>query len=643
MQKKINLLPAHRLSRLFYKDELVSDIIMPDTGRIEVHYEGLTHFDGPIPSYSSLNTYFLNGDSLDTDLLVPRFPNYTANQINYYDTCIQNYTTRWKYIYSTTWEEVFYNIGYVNQGDQIELTYHSDIIGSGEEYYYEPYSIYELWLDSTTFYGWDVTFDQYDPCISSDLNYLWVIVRFKNDFELTASVQPDTLYPGVTANVIIKKRLPDGTLEDFDTTQTFEVAKLEGCVFGDILAADSLKSYFYGVHQPIKFLVDTSAAVMDTLVSDTGKVMLRVGLVDTTQMMKIKKNNFHLPRGQATDVTNCYTGRVYTENFDNAVALVENPLEIISPVPGDTNWISATPQMPDVICKARMKSYKSGTVKYQWKYWVIDTLKRRNKNNGQFYSLCPRISRSVFSGYSYATNNDTTNWTVPFRKDSGSFYFKAIWYKHDSNFNQPANGCDSSYTEYEGGNEVFTGGNISVKLIAYNMQGKKLAEDSISAGKLLGKNQNNMDSVYSYLNSNEVKAIMIKESKTKQFETGSTRYPKFEAGWPVYGYPNGYGIMQIDNRPAAVEEQLWNWKSNIDGGKSKFESSKTYSTTRMDNAIKDGATYVDSIYYMNAYQIYNGGWYWDWDKNHKVWKESTSKKSTNHYGREVYLIYKGLQ
>lgn len=73
---------------------------------------------------------------------------------------------------------------------------------------------------------------------------------------------------------MIRHRLPDETIEDFDPEQIFEVGMLEGCMAGAILADGETESYFYGVTQPIKFV---AAADVE---SDTGVVKLRIGLIE---------------------------------------------------------------------------------------------------------------------------------------------------------------------------------------------------------------------------------------------------------------------------------------------------------------------------------------------------------------------------
>ncbi|HSD63000.1 MAG TPA: hypothetical protein VLB50_04350 [Ignavibacteriaceae bacterium] len=630
---ELNGLPENNLKK---NTSVASSLIMPSRGTLQIYYSYVNHFDYSLPDYSTLNSYFFRGDSSKVDSIMPRLTTPIINYETIWDYCYDQITYRQVYYYNSSNDtNVYkYNVGNVNQGDTVQFTYFSDNIETGDTITYGITDTVEYYQNGELV-GWDVTFGWYDYCIQRYVNILQVFIGVMKDYELLVNIEPGILYPGDTASVVIKKlMLQDSSIVDFDSSQTFEVAKLEGCIWGDILAEDSLSAYFYGARQPIKFVVDTSAAVIDSLASDSGKVLISVGVIENNQKAKI-----HL---QPNDITDCFTNILEIQDTTKSQAKIKNPLEIISPTAEDTNWISDVPNMPLIICNARMNGYFWGNVKYRWSFWVNSNLSRRNKNKaGHWYSLCPRISQSVFLGYSYATNNEITQWTVPFLVDSGYYYYKAIWYKTDTTFHQPANGCDSSYSQYEGGNVVFTGGDVSIKVTAYNIQGKKLGEDSISAGQILGKNQTDLNVIYNYANSNEIKAILQCESRTKQFET-TPRFPKYEIGWPLYGYPNGYGLMQIDNRPAAVEEQLWNWKANINGGIVHFDSAKAYSERYMKNAIKNGAIRTDSIYYMNAFQNYNGGRYWDWKGKEQGWQENTQKLADNHYGRNVYLVYIGL-
>ncbi len=322
---------------------------------------------------------------------------------------------------------------------------------------------------------------------------------------LDVTISPSEIFAGDTAQVIIKKRLPDGTLVDFDTTQTYEVGMLDGCILGKIHADGVDTNYIYGVTQPIYFIADTS-------VTDSGDVLLRVGIIEQT---KTNKNNNQTEQMESY----CHYGSFLSSSYDDARASVENPLKIIYPTPTTINEISAIPQMPAINCSAVfMKSY-SEAIKFEWKFIVLKHYSRRTSG---YVSVCERISRSEFQGLSYADfGNIFTIWTVPFDVDSGFFYFKAVQPSQDPNFPKEYYGCEGETDEWydETSNEIFTGGNVFITLTAKNNQtGEILAKlIEIPSGKILGTNPDDPSTIYAYANSNKIKAILQIESKENQF------------------------------------------------------------------------------------------------------------------------------
>jgi len=471
---------------------------------------------------------------------------------------------------------------------------------------------------------------------------------------IVASISPSEIFPGDTANVILKNRLTDGTLENFPPEQTFEVAKLEGCIFGNILVGDSLSSYFY-VAQPIKFVVDTSISVFDTLAADTGKVMLRVGVVN--QLNKLKTHNEMV---QPSIISDCFVGSFNSESYDNANTKIFNPLEIISPTKNDTNWITAAPQMPSILCRARMKNYIWGEVTFNWEFWVRYTLYRHS-----FYradTLCRRTGMIKITGTSTANNTDITSWVVPFNLsnlDSAKFASKQpeIYFRPD--YGGDCNEVRNSWTE---GDNIFIGGYVFVKVTARNSAGKIIGFVQQNSGEILGKNPA-PQTVKDYANPLDYRAIIIHESDkslmqfnnkdtTKYYTDYNYELPGWQynrKGYPLYGPPNGFGLAQIDNGPAPDEMDLWNWKNNVDDGRIAFNNDKTIS---MNYLNKYNAVYVDSIFYMNAYELYNShNMYWNITLEFKSlffiwypvwgWKENPKRGSQN-YGKLVYDIYKQL-
>ncbi len=96
---------------------------------------------------------------------------------------------------------------------------------------------------------------------------------------------PDVVRAADTAEVVIKKRNSDGTLEDFPQGQTFELAVLDGCVNGNILVGDSIGVYFSDAQLPIYFVA------ADSVEGDSGVVRLRVGTELSGSAMKLLKQD----------------------------------------------------------------------------------------------------------------------------------------------------------------------------------------------------------------------------------------------------------------------------------------------------------------------------------------------------------------
>jgi len=490
-----------------------------------------------------------------------------------------------------------------------------------------------------------------------DGKQLWgsgIITIGKDSSHIKAYFENSDLAPGDTVNVIVKKVDGNGNESDYPPGTPFEVAIVKGCGLGLI---NGTSDHLSNIQQPIKFVVADSLTGTDTV------VVLRVGapiveesaankkVVNTPALSKAKNaiSNMKMKTAQNTnakilaqtadeDVCTSYTP-IYSDNSDAAATIKKLELEIIYPIPTTTEQITAEPKMPTVICKAKLTSNYQGVVKYEWKYIVRKFYGRRDINNS---SICVRISKSEFKGLSYSDlGGEITAWTVPFDKDSGYFYFKSL--QPGKNKSDPLNyiyGCAGETDKwYDTNKEIFTGGDVLITLTAKNYHtGKVLAIlDTVHSGKILGINPD-VPVIHAYANSNKIKAIMWQEGKTNHF-TGVEINSKFwwpynEEGWPLYGKPNGYGLMQLDNGPAATERQLWNWKANVDGGKKKLNSA--YNEVFEYHGVPDEEKYNLT----NAFQNYNrgnGSQYYTWDRSKKRWEINQNRRSE--YGKKVYNKY----
>ncbi len=455
-------------------------------------------------------------------------------------------------------------------------------------------------------------------------NYASAQLTIKWD-SLYVEISPDEIFAGDTVDIIIKKRLPDGTFQDFDSSQTFEIATLEGCILGNIMVNDSLGSYFYDVHQPIKFVV------ADSVNTDSAIVLLRIGLVEQN---KKQKNNEFIE-------TSCFTGYFQSQQYQNAQAIIGNPLNIIFPANTDTMWITEGPQMPTVICKAKLKNYNKGTVTYYWEYWVSYTFYRHAFRTSD--TLCSRTGKIKISGTSNATNSDTTYWEVPFTIDGldSAVFIAQHWTE-----------CTDTILGWNEGENVFTGGYVFIQITAKNNAGKIIGFKQQNAGMILGRNPA-PQAIKDYAGTNELKAIIYHESLI----IGVGRWLHFnpydidlyyknfgwlegwkynKGGYPHYGVPNGYGLAKIDNHPSPSELDLWNWKNNVNTSRARLESAKTFSNNYI---VRTNATFEYDKYWMNAFHHYNSGLlYWNWEPING-WYENKKATKNNKYGYNVYEIY----
>lgn len=429
---------------------------------------------------------------------------------------------------------------------------------------------------------------------------------------LDVKVVPDTIYPGDTAQVVIKKRLPDGTLIDFVSTQTYVAGMLDGCILGKLVAGVQEGAYVEDVLQPIYFIADTSA---DT----TGSVLLRVGLVELTDKPQIKNS-------QQTDLveSDCFIGGQFG-NYDNVTVVKEHPIEIIYPTSNSPDeWITSEPAMPEISYAVELHSHIGQQVKLICEYEVSCTYQRRSPEG---YPICSRTSKVIYHDTLDAEGGVINVNPVIFTKDKATFEFKARGHR--------GSGCNETITTWDEGDDVFTGGSVTIRVTATDLSWDAFAFREQVANRILGINPDTQ-AIDEYANSNEIKAILFVEAKTNQF-TGegidpSMWWPYDEPGFPLYGAPNGYGLMQLDNSLVATEKQLWNWKANIDGGTNKYNNLKSIALNRIKKH-----PYTEEVLLKCAFQLYHSyEMYYEWTKS-KGWQPIEGV--AHNYGYQAYKKY----
>lgn len=493
-------------------------------------------------------------------------------------------------------------------------------------------------------------------------------------------VRPDEIAPGDTAEISLLGRYDDGSISSFDANQVFDVQIIKGGEYGTLYtpAYNFSSDELYGIPQGFSFIaadsIDTDSAKVTILVKAyTGIIISSAIQYSGNNKLFSQSNNGRLSLNKFSGTEYKNSGRPVSgaANGNNRIlkdlaigsgALVYGPpigfgeikvigktpkLVIISPTkttPPDT--ITAEPKMPKIICKVKLNNYDNKPYLLKWEYIISYNLPRRYRASPQssYIDLCERYARVAIIDTTKGDGPNINSWTVPFNKNKiGAILFKAkqpdisIWAKYGGD-------CGEIISEWNEGQEIFIGGRVHLKVTAFDSLGIGISGDSLDANRILGSNPS-IDSIYKYVNSNEIKAILVAESKTEQFENSSLVWPYnienslyYGNGWPIYGYPNGYGLMQLDN-PAPTEKMLWNWKTNVDNGAQLFNNKKSIAKNFLEKHGSD--SYSQNQLLVEAFQRYNGGSYWQWSKENG--KSMWIAKNTENYGKKTYEIYKNLK
>jgi hypothetical protein len=481
-------------------------------------------------------------------------------------------------------------------------------------------------------------------------------------------------FPDTTTKITFKKRHLDGTLEDIDTTMTFEVGILDDCTLGSININGIDTNYYYGATQPVYFIADSSA--------DSGTVLIRAALIEGGSSSKMIRGNLGQEQSEQTKTakrynivlnknTNCYKNKnnnellgdnprsffcqtVYSVDAFGVGSLVVGKryeIEILTPIINSEEWITKESEMPDVVCEAKLMNYDNGKITFEWEYWISYTLLRHEFK--KIDTLMRRTGKIQICGKSYSNNSETTTWTVPFDKDSLKYVLLTVKQPEIPSWAQYEGDNNEKRTSWDEGDEIFFGGDVFLQITAKNNNGNIIGFKQQNSGRILGKNPFLQD-VLNYITSNEFKAIVKHEAKSKQFnETYINKYN--EKGYPIYGPPNGYGLAQIDN-PPPLEMDLWNWKSNLNRGKSIYDDKKIDAYNFME---KHPNTYTEEMLLKCAFQKYNMygyeektktmHYFWRWDNYQGKWvddehiKERSDKKGFKERdGITIWNIYKKL-
>ncbi|MBP9582958.1 MAG: hypothetical protein KBE38_12430 [Ignavibacterium sp.] len=404
-------------------------------------------------------------------------------------------------------------------------------------------------------------------------------------------IDPPRVSAGDTARIIPKYMDENGDYVEFDSLQTFELGMLDGCILGKLSSAGIDTNYFYGVTQPFYFIADSSA--------DSGTVSIRVSVIEMNPQNRSLTNNNPIENDNPVSCANIS----FVENLYANKSLVLGDLIEINYVKGD-KFITEFPKMPEILFTARPKFQLIGPYDLVWELEVKWIDKRDSPD---------RITKEIFRGDETGFGNTAVLWSVPWdAKIIGGDKIKI------------------TASIVYGGYLYTASKNLDIRVI-----GENTTPAEIKSGLSLFE-----------------QIIVYKESwpKWKHFnESGSLN------GFPIWGWPHGYGLMQIDN-PRASDEEIWNWKKNVDAGKRLIQDKKSiFADPRYEKVIKKYTAanyYSDNELMMQLWQLYNGGFYYKWKPDFPKKKNSTGKWVKDNppivkghekpYAEEAWEIYDGI-
>jgi len=565
-----------------------SSLVMLKTGLLKVNYSFIKHYNVELPDYSLLKVKFLKNNVMISDSVKPRFQNYNWWTNYMYNHCSQQYEWREGYNYAPG---PYVELGSVVEGDTVQFTYYSDNVETQQPI---EYDIYSATQNGTS---WNVKLGNYNNCLLDFDNLLQVYLYIYDEEEtIYADIDPGVLYPGDTAQVVIKRRLPGGILEDYPPEQTFEVGMLEGCILGNILVGDSLDTYFYDVTQPIKFIADTTG-------DSSGVVLLSVGLVDTSSLSKIR-------RLANLRSEYCFYGDPLTDYVTAMVEVKEPELIIIEPTTTTVDtFITAEPSMPELILKAKLEGYTGGEYTFEWKYVLSWTSTSDDPD---------RTIQRTFEGSEPGILSGITSWEID-------------W------------------------DDAIIGGDNDTLFVSVYTVPRVYKDTLINPYRILGTNPTRQE-IREGLTTHE-QIVVYLESSPKWHHFNNN-------GFPIWGNPHGYGLMQLD---PATDEQIWNWRANREEGKNRLAIKRSLAEG-YPSRVRNGTAWRDDpvgdwypIKYLNAIDFttdeqiwkeahhrYVGGAYWRWKPVNPKDKNSSgewisSPRGRHSRGEEAWEIYEGIQ
>lgn len=448
-----------------------------------------------------------------------------------------------------------------------------------------------IWRDDTAIVKISTTNPNITP------KELKVIYHFP---KIDVKFSPLTIAPGDTADVILKKKNDDGTLVDFPQDQLFDVQITAGANYGTIFLPEwgDKTDEAWGVAQGFKFIanenISDTTTVQSTILVKTSSGMIAGSVVARKGNPLINKSIRQLKK-----ITAVQEGDevLWGEGTIMVVKeLLEPELVILRPLAnsGDEK-ISHEPKMPELRTEAQLKNFTGGVIHYTWEFTV-----RWTGPDG-------RLFNDEFAGKTEAQNAEVSAWTIA----------------------------------WEG--KTRGGDNIALRVSTVG-KGKTYKKSVTDPFKIIGENPTVA----------QVKAGLSLQEQVVVYMESFPKWQHFNnQGFPIFGFPHGYGLMQLDN-PRATDEQVWNWKENRTAGAALLAEKRLLAEGYPSRVRSRGGSYVEVTDFTeeqlltDMFQLYNGFHYWVWMPRNPRRIDSGGAWVRNpnlprDYGREAIIVYRAVQ
>ncbi len=393
--------------------------------------------------------------------------------------------------------------------------------------------------------------------------------------DVVVTFEPKELAAGDTANVIIKHRKEDGTLENFPNDQDYEVRLIEGNDYGTILSSNGADTsdYFESVSDGIKFITYKDI--------DTNNVEVR-----------LKISTYYFPLASVQESGNKgksnVNGVAFVEQIYGIGSIVikkdEHKLKILKPsllVEPYIYYINATPTMPNITLRAERSvilnlpgETANWTCTLSYSYPIVYST--RMPNGDTLTSTQTYTRETTFDG------SDVTEWNL--------------------NFNN---------------SEPIIGGEARITVTA-TVDGEQYADTIVVY--IRGENPDDADVEAATDDNGQLTMIETEVPGYSQFDTETYAVPNDGLPLRSDADDHGWGLGQIDDRYHIITtELLWDWTANLEWSLSYYNGHRDRAERRLendgnlDNPIA-GHTRQSMIDY-EGYARYNSNWYahvWEW-------------------------------